>query len=311
MTQDGFICLFRQFKEWQHYQENSVKSVFLDLLLSVSYEAKWFRGEKIKRGCTAMSITALQESTGLSRSVVVKALKILEKTGEISRFKSKFGIITKINKFSEFQGGKKVGSSKNEPPSEPVSEPVSEPASELYQQINNKTNKQDNIYNINNNITPSNEGESVGTDPPPGVDLNAIVDFFNKSVMQSNSLLPKIKGASGKRVGYIRARIREYGLDAVYEVITKATQSDFLNGKNQRGWTASFDWIFLPTNFPKVLEGNYDNRPQTIIQNGTANNQPTRDPRDAERQHLANGYAAAIARLAAEDDARASGVRRP
>ena len=123
----------------------------------------------------------------------------------------------------------------------------------------------------NNNITPSKEGESVDTDQPVDVDLKSVVEFFNKSVVESNSVLPKIKGATGKRVGYIKARIREFGIEAVYEVISKAAASDFINGKNQRGWVASFDWIMLPTNFPKVLEGNYDNR--TNNYNETNNHQ--------------------------------------
>ena len=259
--------------------------VFIDLLLSANYEPSWYRGEKIDRGCIVMSITTLQEHTGLSRAIVVKALKILEKTGEISRQKSKVGIVTKINKFSEFQDGKKIGSLKNELPSEPLSElpselpsePLSElPSelpSELIQQINNITSQQDIIYNIS---TPSDEGVSVDTDPPapPDVDLKLIVDFFNKSVIQANSVMPKIKGATGKRVGHIKSRIREFGIEAVYEVITKASQSDFLNGRNQRGWTATFDWIFLPTNFPKVLEGNYDNRTTKPQTNGRENYLP-------------------------------------
>ena len=112
---------------------------------------------------------------------------------------------------------------------------------------------------------------SVDTDQSAEIDLKTIVEFFNKSVNESGSVFPKIKGATGKRVGYIKARIREFGIEAVYEVIAKATASDFLNGKNQRGWVASFDWIMLPTNFPKVLEGNYDNRTNNF--NGTNTNQ--------------------------------------
>ena len=110
---------------------------------------------------------------------------------------------------------------------------------------------------------------------------------------------------SSKRAGAVKARIREHGEEAVREMIRKAAKSDFLNGKNQRGWTASFDWLFLPTNFVKVLEGNYDNHGTTV------NNQPFTDPRQAEREQLARNYAATIAGLAAEDDARAANVRKP
>ena len=52
--------------------------------------------------------------------------------------------------------------------------------------------------------------------------------------------------------------MREYGNDAIYEAIQKATKSSFLNGGGNRGFCATFDWIFLPTNFPKIIEGNYD-----------------------------------------------------
>lgn len=66
---------------------------------------------------------------------------------------------------------------------------------------------------------------------------------------------------SDQRKGNVRSRIREYGGDVqmVYKAIDKAMASDFMNGKNGKGWVASFDWMMCPSNFPKVLEGNYDN----------------------------------------------------
>ena len=45
--------------------------------------------------------------------------------------------------------------------------------------------------------------------------------------------------------------------------------------------------------------------------NATATNHNGGDPRRQERANLVAGYAAAISRLTAEDDARASGVRKP
>ena len=58
----------------------------------------------------------------------------------------------------------------------------------------------------------------------------------------------------------MRARIRQKGKDAFFEAITKAVNSDFLKGQNQKNWSASFDWIIKPTNFEKILSGNYDNK---------------------------------------------------
>lgn len=100
----GWIRLHRGMREWQHYQENSVKAVFIDLLLSVSFEESWYKGVKIEPGCTPISITTLSHHTGLSRKTIIHAIKILEGSGEISRTATTFGCITRINNFNKYQG---------------------------------------------------------------------------------------------------------------------------------------------------------------------------------------------------------------
>ena len=58
----------------------------------------------------------------------------------------------------------------------------------------------------------------------------------------------------------LSARIGQYGIDDVLGAIEKIKQSDFLQGRNNRNWTITFDWFVRPNNFPKVLDGNYGNR---------------------------------------------------
>lgn len=72
----------------------------------------------------------------------------------------------------------------------------------------------------------------------------------------------KIRGIvpNSKRDKILQARIKERGEDTVLEAIARAKESSFLAGKNRKGWTITFDWFILPTNFQKVLEGNYDDR---------------------------------------------------
>ena len=79
--------------------------------------------------------------------------------------------------------------------------------------------------------------------------------------MQEVGITPisKMKSTS-KRYRSLVARIREYGPDAVVEAIDKIRESDFLRGANSSGWVIVFDWFVKPNNFPKILEGNYDNR---------------------------------------------------
>ena len=87
-----------------------------------------------------------------------------------------------------------------------------------------------------------------------------IIQFFNETIKNAKSQIPAIKKIEGQRKGFLNARLREYGKDAVLTAIKKAAESDFLNGCGNKAFVASFDWIFRPTNFPKVLEGNYDNK---------------------------------------------------
>ena len=103
---------------------------------------------------------------------------------------------------------------------------------------------------------------SVTTDVP-SVNTKAVVEFFNNTIKECGSIMPPVKVIRGLREGYLNARIREFGIEAVYETITKAARSNFLNGGGGHGFVADIDWILRPNNFIKVYEGNYDNRDTT------------------------------------------------
>lgn len=62
------------------------------------------------------------------------------------------------------------------------------------------------------------------------------------------------------RYAMLKKRIKDYGVDTVLTAVEKVRESAWLNGKNKDGWTITFDWFIRPNNFPKVLDGNYDNR---------------------------------------------------
>ncbi len=74
---------------------------------------------------------------------------------------------------------------------------------------------------------------------------------------------PKIKAISEARRKAVRARLRTYSLGEFRTVFSKAEESDFLKGKNNRNWSATFDWIVKDSNFAKILDGNYDNKSHT------------------------------------------------
>lgn len=63
------------------------------------------------------------------------------------------------------------------------------------------------------------------------------------------------------------ARVREHGKSALREALAKAMASSFLKGGNSRGFTMTFDWFIKPTNFEKIISGNYDNKTQSDAHN--------------------------------------------
>ena len=103
------------------------------------------------------------------------------------------------------------------------------------------------------------ETEKEGSTEPEGSvcrtkDVRRIIEAWNAlSLQQVTKLTP------GSRRGcMLRARVREYGTEAVLQAIEKIRQSAFLRGQNAKGWVITFEWFVRPNNFPKVLEGNYD-----------------------------------------------------
>ncbi len=104
----------------------------------------------------------------------------------------------------------------------------------------------------------STDNITVSDDTVRRTDVRRVLDAWNS--LSSCGIRPVSKISSGsKRHASLMARIREYGIDAVLEAIEKIRESSFLQGKSggKRRWMITFDWFVLPSNFPKVLEGNY------------------------------------------------------
>ena len=80
-------------------------------------------------------------------------------------------------------------------------------------------------------------------------------------------VLPKLKALNDSRRNKIRVRLNEAKCKTpdemtqwARELFTTCAGSRFLCGENNHQWTATFDWLFSnPTNWVKVMEGNYSN----------------------------------------------------
>lgn len=90
-------------------------------------------------------------------------------------------------------------------------------------------------------------------------------DIVEKWNSICGAYLPKVQKLSEARKQKIKARLQEFGkqeawMPTVEALFEEIAASDFLRGDNNKGWTATFDWIFdSPKNWVKVMEGNYNN----------------------------------------------------
>ena len=166
----------------------------------------------------------------------------------------------------------------------------------LYDSDSDSDSDSDVSKETDNNI-PSKEGLSISENPKVDparrcakIDFAAIKAYWNTKHDQSGSAMRRLTLMSDQRKSNVRARIREYGGDVqkVYKAIDKAMASDFMNGKNGKGWVASFDWMMCPSNFPKVLEGNYDNEDPAGSQHQAASK--AQDPSATERPSIGERY---------------------
>lgn len=106
------------------------------------------------------------------------------------------------------------------------------------------------------------EGRLSLTDVSPHKDLMgqgtcSFVAYFNAQLAKKQSRIPSLRSLQGKRLTELNARLREYGEDALKEAVDNLVSSEMLNGRNARGWHATFDWFIQSSNFTKVLENNY------------------------------------------------------
>ena len=88
------------------------------------------------------------------------------------------------------------------------------------------------------------------------IDYQQIADLYNETCVS----FPRLTKLSDSRKKAIRARLKQYSLDDFRRMFELAESSDFLKGKNDRNWSATFDWMVKDANMAKILDGNYSEK---------------------------------------------------
>jgi len=128
---------------------------------------------------------------------------------------------------------------------------------------------------------PKEAGKAAETAP-----YKKIVALYHEKCVS----FPQLKYISKKRKELMDDRWKDYeqNLDTFRELFEQAENSQYLKGKNKSGWSASFDWLLAEENMPKVLEGNFADKPK----NG--NGRSSHDMDDWSRALLERQVAAAM-----------------
>lgn len=99
------------------------------------------------------------------------------------------------------------------------------------------------------------DGSTQPENPPDETPYQEVVNLFH-DICRS---YPRVRALSENRKKAIKARLKKWSLSDIREAFTKAEQSDFMKGANNRNWSADFDWMMNDANLTKILEGKYDN----------------------------------------------------
>ena len=117
------------------------------------------------------------------------------------------------------------------------------------------------------------------------VPYQKIVDQFNEICTS----FPEVTSLSEGRKAAIRSRYKEYGEDKIIDVFRRAEASDFLSGRKEvkdSTWKCGFDWLMRPSNFLKVIEGNYDDGVKPNGQSNSSGNGAKKIPKLSSATYL-------------------------
>ena len=235
MDNNGYIKLHRSILKWEWWGEHNTTLVFLYLLLNAQWEDTRYRGYEIPRGSLITSYASISKNLNISVKSARVAINHLKATGEVAvKGQAHFSIVTIVN-WDKFQGleeeeGKHFGN-------------------HLGIQGAGKGQAKGNIQEYKEIKNIRREEYSVA-------DCEAIQNLFNDVCYNFSAC----RNLTKTRLEKVRILLSEFALDDIKKVFEKANGSDYLTGKNDRGWRAGFDWIIEVDNFVKIQDGNFDNR---------------------------------------------------
>ncbi len=243
----GWVKLYRKFSDSDFWLSEpfTKPQAWVDLIMLANHKEKMIsiRGIDlhIKRGVCARSELTLCKRWKWSRNKVRKFLKALQKRGKIEQQKNNVTSLIYIKNYDQYQNT--------------VHQTEHQKDTKKY---TNKNDKNDKNLKLPKGNYLSETSDKVKSLPCPH---QKIRDLYNQIL---GSTLPYCKSSNKTFEKMLKARWREdperQNLEWWKEFFNYIFESDFLMGRTDSPYTASFDWIIKPTNMSKILNGNYNNR---------------------------------------------------
>ena len=227
---------------------------FIDLLINATHKAIKIHTSKgeilLQRGELSYSIRYLAKRWSVSVRHCRTVLNTFVKEGRISvRIVNGINVINIVN-YNLYQGDL----------FDVKSDTTSDTTTDITSDTNNKNNINKNIINKNNIKKISTNVDIKESRNQNEIDFEKLCELWNQQMIENSCTIPQIQRITDRRKQAVLSRLREFSKDEILKVIENCARSDFLNGRNNRNFIASFDWAFLPNNFIKILEGNYNNK---------------------------------------------------
>ena len=233
---EGWIKLHRKLLNNPTVMKNNLHiSLWIYLLLNAAHDDYPFSvggiAVTLKPGQVVIYPTDLESVFNVSYQSICRALNDFEMSKQVRQKKFPKGRIITVLKWDEYQGdGYKVST---------------ECLQDVYKTPANKKKEERSIL--------LDSYESNCRSPDRRDDFVRIIDAWNAIAWTTD--VQRIASDS-KRGKMLSARLKEYGVDKVMEAVSRVERSEFLKDQT---WF-SFDWFVKPSNFVKVLEGNFNKK---------------------------------------------------
>lgn len=255
MAGDGnYIKVNRSILDWEWYRNTNTKVLFIHMLLKANWKEGKFEGTTVPRGSFVSSYPRLCEECSLTINELRTALKHLVKTGEITvSSQSKYSVFT-VNNYNLYQEINSP-STDNEQSNNSQLTPDQLPVNSLLTTIEERKKGR------REELEEEKEGKKKDNR-----NYQEIITLYNSLCVSYQ----KVTKLSDKRRRAIGARLNSgYTEEDFRRLFEIAEQSDFLKGKNNKNWSATFDWLICDGNMAKVLDGNYNSKSWTPGPGGT------------------------------------------